>query len=300
MRILVLGGNGMLGHKVFQALRVRFPLTACTIRGSASSPLLRGIDLFQGGSVFEGIGVSDLTPLQGAFAQYRPEIIINCIGLIKQRPEAQSPALCMAVNSEFPRRLSELARRSGARLLHFSTDCVFSGRRGCYREEDASDVEDPYGKSKSSGEVAAPHVLTLRTSFIGRELSSSASLLEWFLGQNGRSVKGFTRSVFSGVTTNFVGRMLVELLERHPSLSGLYHLAGQAITKHDLLCLLRSAFAMNVEISPDDSLRCDRSLDGNAFSSTTGIQVPRWPELVHELAQDPTPYDMWRGAYETA
>jgi dTDP-4-dehydrorhamnose reductase len=300
MKVLVLGGSGMLGHKVFQILRGRFPQTACTVRSRIAADPLRSIGLFQQGNVFEGVDATDFTTLQRVFHLYRPQAVVNCMGLIKQRPEAVSMSKCMAINALFPRRLSELCEEIHARLIHFSTDCVFSGLRGGYVEADRPDADDAYGISKRAGELHAPHVLTLRTSFVGRELSRFSSLLEWFISRDGGSVRGYTHTIFSGVTSRFLGHLLGDLLERHPDLWGLYHVAGEAISKYDLLCLLRSALGLDIEILPDAGPRCDRSLNGDALKRDTGIVVPSWQDLVRDLALDPTPYDAWRKAYEAA
>lgn len=295
MKVLVLGGAGMLGHKVFQILRARFPQTACTVRTPMPS-----VGLFQQGNVFEGVDATDISSLQRVLDLYRPQAVVNCVGLIKQRPEAASISKCMAVNALFPRRLLDLCADIRARLVHFSTDCVFSGLRGGYTETDRPDADDAYGISKKAGELHASHALTLRTSFIGRELSTFSSLLEWLLGRKGGTVRGYTKAVFSGVTARFLGNLVGDLLERHPDLWGLYHVAGQAITKHDLLCLLRSAFGLDIEVVPDAGLRCDRSLNGEALQRETGLAVPSWPDLVRDLCLDPTPYDAWRISHEAA
>lgn len=300
MKVLVLGGSGMLGHKMFQVLRDRFPETACTVRGRIAAEPLRSIPLFQKGNVFEKVDATDFSTLQRVFRLYRPEAVVNCMGLIKQRPEAASMSKCMAINALFPRRLSELCEETQARLIHFSTDCVFSGLRGGYGEADKPDADDGYGVSKRAGELHARHVLTLRTSFIGRELSGFTSLLEWLISRDGSSVRGYTHAVFSGVTTRYLGSLVADLLEHHPDLWGLYHVAGQAISKHDLLCLLRSALGLDVGILPDGGPRCDRSLNGEALRRDTGIVVPSWQDLVRDLALDPTPYESWRKAYEAA
>ncbi len=296
MNVLVLGGTGMLGHKVFQILRARFPQTACTVRGSMPS----AVGLFQQGNVFDGIDGADLSTLERVIALHRPQAVVNCIGLVKQRPDAASISHCMAINALFPRRLSELCADAGARLIHFSTDCVFSGLRGGYTESDKPDADDAYGVSKRAGEIAAPHVLTLRTSFIGRELSTFSSLLEWLISRDGGTVRGYTRTMFSGVTTRFLGNLVGDLLEHHPTLAGLYHVAGHQTSKHDLLCLLRTALGLDIDVVPDPGPRCDRSLNGEAFTRKTGIVVPSWSDLVRDLCLDPTPYDAWRIAYEAA
>jgi dTDP-4-dehydrorhamnose reductase len=308
MEILILGGAGMLGHKLFQRLRTSHPDTACTIRGTVASSALSHIDLFQHGGVIEGMDASDTSALQNLLAQEKPCVVINCIGVVKQRAAAKQPIPSIEINALLPHRLAESCRRIGARLIHFSTDCVFSGRRGNYTEEDISDAEDLYGRAKYLGEVACGGALTLRTSIIGRELARDESLLEWFLSESRlrnaterplghhdyEPVHGFTRAIYSGVTTNYLARVVEELVPEHPDLSGLYQVAAQPISKFDLLRLLRDAYRLDIEITPDSSLFCDRSMKGDKFARATGLITPTWPELVDELANDDIPYDKWK------
>lgn len=298
MNILVLGATGMLGHKVYQILKARFPRTSCTIRGSVQS--LSSLELFQGTSVHGGVHATDLSSVRKVLEAVKPDVVVNCVGLIKQRGETATLSQYMAVNGVFPRHLADLCVEREARLIHLSTDCVYSGSRGGYSEADLPDAVDPYGVSKRAGEVTGPRILTLRTSFIGRELSTRASLLDWFLARNGETVRGFTRAIFSGVTTTYFGKLLGDLIEKYPDLSGLYHVAATPIAKHDLLCQLKAAYDLQIEIVPDSAFHCDRSLDGTLFASTTGVQVPSWPELIRDLRRDSTPYDTWRMAHETA
>ncbi len=219
---------------------------------------------------------------------------MNCIGVIKQRLEAHSPIPSIAINALLPHQLAELCSRWAGRLIHFSTDCVFSGKTGAYREDDFADASDLYGRSKFLGEVTSANSLTLRTSIIGREINHSTSLLEWFIGKNHESVRGFTRAIFSGVTTNWLAETVAHLIENHPALTGLYHVASQPISKYQLLCLLKEKYRLDVEIAADDSFHCDRSLLGDKFVNATGRACPSWPELAAQLAADPTPYDQWR------
>ncbi len=294
MKALVLGGEGMLGHKVFQTLRERFPDTACTIRGFLAEPFYRKIDLFRAEGVIDGVDAADFPSLARTLRDAAPEVVVNCIGIVKQREEAAAPIPSIALNALLPHRLAQLSREWGGRLIHFSTDCVFSGRRGGYVEGDPSDAEDLYGRTKYLGEVAADNALTLRTSIIGRELDHFRSLLEWFLAQRGRRVSGYTRVVWSGVTTNLLARIVGDLVADRPGLSGLYQVASRPVSKHDLLCMIRDAFRVDVEIVPDAREACDRSLSGEKFLAATGWRAPDWPNPVEELARDPTPYETWR------
>jgi dTDP-4-dehydrorhamnose reductase len=181
-----------------------------------------------------------------------------------------------------------------ARLIHFSTDCVFSGAEGAYTEDDPSDAQDMYGRTKFLGEVGGPAALTLRTSIIGRELTRRSSLLEWFLDQDGQKVKGYRRALYAGLTTNRMSHLVGDLIEHHPDLTGLFHVAGPWISKYDLLIQVRDAFGLSIEIDPDDEVAIDRTLDGSRFEAATGFCPPTWREMVTELANDPTPYESWR------
>lgn len=293
-RILVLGGAGMLGHKMFQTLQRRYPETTCTLQGTLAGGPYHRVDLFRHGRVLENVNAADLPALEGLLAEHRPDYVVNCIGIVKQRTEAKAYIPSITLNSLLPHRLAEACSRWGGRVIHFSTDCVFSGRRGHYTEDDPSDAEDLYGKTKSLGEVAAENTLTLRTSIIGRELAHFQSLLEWFLAQNHATIKGFRRAWYSGVTTNHLAEVVSWLIAEHPGLSGLYQVASATISKYDLLRLLRDAYRLDVAIVPDDNFFCDRSLVGERFREATGYTCPTWPDLVAELAADPTPYEDWR------
>jgi dTDP-4-dehydrorhamnose reductase len=294
VRIIVLGAAGMLGHKMFQTLRQRFPDTLGTIWGTTGDQAHCRVDLFQQGNVIEKVDVMNQAALAACLRSHRPEFVVNCIGIIKQRAAAHSHLLSIAINALLPHQLAELCQEWGGRLIHFSTDCVFSGKRGNYSEEDPSDAEDLYGKTKFLGEADGPSALTLRTSIIGRELSEFSSLLEWFLGQKDASVRGFTRALYSGVTTNFLARLVADIIADHPSLNGLYQVTGTTISKHDLLCRLREAYGLPTTIVADDTFFCDRSMRGDKLKAAIGYQCPSWPDLCAELANDPTPYERWR------
>jgi dTDP-4-dehydrorhamnose reductase len=293
--VLVLGGEGMLGHKVFQILRARFEGTRATVRGDANDPCYESIPLLSGADVIGGVDVMDWTALEARLAALQPATVVNCVGVIKQREAAHEAIPSIAINALLPHRLADLLSRWGGRLIHVSTDCVFSGSRGRYSEQDTPDAPDLYGRTKALGEVVTENALTLRTSIIGRELSYHRSLLDWFLAQNGTTVRGFTRVLYSGVTTNYLARLMGDLVESHPSLSGLYQVAGDPIAKHDLLVIIRDAFGMTVTIEPDATLVSDKTLRGEAFVAATGLRTPPWQELVQELADDPTPYRQWCG-----
>lgn len=291
MRLLILGGSGMLGHRLWLAARERHD-TYVTMRGGVATSA--GAALFDPNRTLSGVTAEDFDSVVAALAATRPDVVINAIGIVKQRAAALDPVASLTVNALFPHRLARLCRIGGSCLIHISTDCVFSGRRGEYVETDTADADDLYGRSKLLGEVTDPPDLTLRTSLIGRELSGSQGLVEWFLDQRGRSVRGFTRAIFSGLTTPALAALIVDLIEHHPNLAGLWHVASPPISKHDLLCLIRDAMALDIAIEPDDTVVIDRGLDDDRFRATTGLPTLDWPTMVQRLAQDPIPYDDMR------
>lgn len=293
-KIIVLGGDGMLGHKMFQTLSERFMDTTCTIRGSISDGFHKKISLFQKGNVVDNVNAMQHEKLKQILRESRPSEIVNCIGIVKQRPEAMNTYLSIGVNSFLPHMLADTCSEWGGRVIHFSTDCVFSGERGGYLEDDVSDAEDLYGKTKYLGEVEAENALILRSSIIGRELSGFNSLLEWFISQNHKTVKGFRRAIYSGITTNYLALIVSGLIENCPKLSGLYQVTGQTVSKYELLCVLRDAYDLDIEIVPDEEFICDRSMNGDKFYRAIGYECPPWEQLAKQLVNDSTPYDQWR------
>lgn len=259
----------MLGHQVWAAARERFDARVAVRR---RPPL----PLFDDARVIEGFDATDFDGVARLLDRLQPDAVINCVGVVKQLAAAHDPIASITINSLFP----HVVARSARRLIQISTDCVFSGARGHYRESDNPDPVDLYGRSKLLGEVGAPH-LTLRTSIVGRELGTSHGLLEWLLSNRGRRVKGYTRALFSGLNTNTLARILCDVIESHRGLEGLYHVASEAISKYDLLVLLNEAFQAGISIEPDDSLVLDRTLDGSRFP----IAIPSWREMALELAR---------------
>jgi dTDP-4-dehydrorhamnose reductase len=292
--ILVLGGEGMLGHKVFQIVSSRNPGTKCTVFGSLKDPFYRAIPLFMPEATIERVNAMDFQALRKLLEKEKPDFIINCIGIVKQRDEGKMAIPSITINSLLPHLLADWTAAWGGWLIHFSTDCVFSGKKGNYSEDDPSDAEDLYGKSKYLGEVsAAPNALTLRTSIIGRELTHYKSLLEWFLSQKGKQVKGFKRVIYSGVTTNYISELVAKIITDHPKLSGLYQVTAPAITKLDLLARIRAAYKLDIEIVPEDSEVSDRSMIGKLFCEATSYKEPTWDYLIGQLVEDKTPYEQW-------
>ena len=288
-RVLVLGGTGMLGHVLLRTCRERFDAHA-TVRGDELGDEAAAV--LDPDRTVTGVRAGDPRSIARALDATGADAVVNCIGVVKQ--VVDDPVTTIRVNSLFPHELANACRERGARLIHLSTDCVFSGRRGGYAETDPPDPADLYGRSKLLGEPAMPGALTIRTSMIGRELQTTNGLLEWFLAQRGGSVRGFTRAVFSGPTTPVLSRAIADVLERQPDLEGLWHLGAEPIAKHDLLIRLRDAFELDVEIEPDDAVAIDRSLDSSRFREATGWSAPSWDEMVAELAATADEYESVR------
>ena len=283
MRVLILGGDGMLGHRLFRHLQPRHDVRV-TLRRELEA--YSGCGLFSPANAWGGVDARSTERLLEVMAEFRPEAMVNCVGIVKQRAEAQASLPSIEINALLPHRLARLARAAGARLVHLSTDCVFSGKRGNYRESDTPDAEDLYGRSKLLGEVAEEGCITVRTSIIGRELSRRTGLLEWLLAQRGGTVKGYRQAIFSGFTTAEMSRIIERLLTAFPAASGLYQVSSEPISKHDLLAKINRALKLGIEIVPEDSFRCDRSLDSGRFRAEFGYRPPSWDEMVAELAHE--------------
>jgi dTDP-4-dehydrorhamnose reductase len=291
MRVLILGGAGMLGHKLWQVCSRRFDAFA-TIRDDFVA--VANYNIFDETRTLAGIRADDFESVSRALSTIKPDVVVNCIGIVKQDAAAKDPISSVTVNSLFPHLLARKTNELQARLIHLSTDCVFSGRKGNYSEVDLTDPQDLYGKSKLLGEVAVDDCLTIRTSMIGRELRGSHGLLEWFLSQEAKHVKGFKHAIFTGFTTNALAMTIGDIIEQQRNLAGLWHVAADPISKFDLLQLIKQTYGLNVEIEPDENFTCDRSLDGRRFVEVTGIRSPGWPEMIAEMHADPTPYNSIR------
>jgi len=290
--ILILGATGMLGHKLVQILS-RANRVAGTLRSDITT--INQNPVFSGITLIGNTHADDLTTIGKAIETANPDVVINCIGIVKQLPAAQDPLASIAVNALFPHQLAAICRSKNIRLIHVSTDCVFSGKRGCYTEDDLSDAEDLYGKTKFLGEVGYPGCLTIRTSIIGREMGTSHALVEWFLSQQGKIVPGYKNAIFSGLTTNTLAGIMGELIAAYPSLHGVLQVASRPVSKYDLLVLIKKVYDLQIEIVPDETVVSNRSLDARKFRKQTKIKIPSWEYMIEEMYRDPTPYTALRG-----
>lgn len=286
MKVFVLGASGMLGSAMIRELSRDSHLQVWgSLRSDADkaafSPQIAG-------HLISGVDVLNKERLTELFKRVAPQVVINCIGLVKQVKESEDEQKAMAMNAVLPHQLAKICEQYGARLIHFSTDCVFSGDRGGYRETDLPDAQDLYGRSKLLGEVAQGNVLTLRTSIIGHELRGNQGLLEWFLSQES-TCKGFTKAIFSGLPTPVLASLVHQILDK-PDLTGIYHVSSEPISKYNLLKAIATQYGKEIEIVPSEELVIDRSLDSERFSKQTGWVAPSWDAMIKTMYTDRAQY----------
>jgi dTDP-4-dehydrorhamnose reductase len=283
MKVLVLGATGMLGYSIYSNLSEKKYLDVFGTVRSINGKDKYFKDLTE--NLVPGVDIYDFDSVISAVNDIKPDVVINCIGLIKQHDVSKLHTDAVYVNALLPHKLAKLCSASCAKLIHFSTDCVFTGEIGNYTEESKPDALDLYGSSKRLGEVDYGGHLTLRTSIIGHELTSNVSLIDWFLSQSG-SVKGFTKAIFSGLPTAFIAKLLTEQILTNTELSGLYHLSVDPIDKFTLLSLVSEIYKLEIEIKPSESLKIDRSLNSSNLRNEIGLVTPAWPELIEFMNMD--------------
>ncbi len=272
----------MLGHQLLKQWSGRHEV-GVTVRSDLKTYSTYG--LFTDANTYPLVDVRSMERMLEVLTDFRPEAVINAVGLVKQRADAKEAIPSIEINSLLPHRLALMCAAIGARLVHMSTDCVFSGKRGNYSETDTPDPEDVYGRSKLIGEVGGAGCITLRTSIIGRELTRKASLIEWFLAQKG-TVKGFTKAIYTGFSTIEMARIIESVLLHHKDLCGVYNVSSAPIDKHRLLGLVKQFFRLETQILPDDSFVCDRSLNSDLFRRATGYIAPSWEQMIEEMAKN--------------
>jgi dTDP-4-dehydrorhamnose reductase len=281
MNILIFGATGMLGHAVFRVLSNDTSLNVFGTIRSDSAKKLFPKEL--SGNLIPNIDVESDECLKRAFEISRPDVVINCIGIIKQLSDAKDVLKTIPINTLLPHRLALLAKNFGSRLILVSTDCVFSGRKGNYLETDFPDCDDLYGRSKLLGEITDnENVLTIRTSIIGHELRGGHSLVNWFLSQTG-STQGYSKAIFSGLPTNELAKIIQDCIIKWPKLHGLYHVSANPINKYDLLDLIAKIYQKDIHISKSETVQIDRSLNHANFSKATGYQARDWDALITSM-----------------
>lgn len=280
-KLLVLGANGMLGNAV---LRWFAQAPAFEVFGSVRDPEVRALLQARAPTahLISGVDLETDRGLTTLFAELRPELVINCIGVVKQLAGADDPLVAIPINAILPHRIARQCLRNGARLIHIGTDYVFSGKRGAYVEDDVPDAVDLYGRSKLMGEVFQPHAITLRTSIIGHELNSAHGLLGWFLAQGG-AARGFSKAVFSALPAVELARVIQEFVIPNPQLHGTYHVSAAPINKYELLRMIARRYGRDLDLIADDQLVVDRSLNSDRFRAATGYAAPAWADLIERM-----------------
>ena len=286
-KILIFGGSGMLGHKLVQTLSKKNDVWATLNSGIQK---YQEFSIFDNEKTFENINIENTENYSNLVEDLKPEVIINAVGIIKQLQLSKDVVKTLTVNSIFPHKLAEIAEKNNARLITFSTDCVFDGKTGNYREEDNSNAVDVYGKSKNLGEVVSGNSLTLRMSIIGRELLSKKSLIEWFLSNSGRKINGYTNAIYTGFPTVILSQIIENVIENFEGLRGLYHVSSNPISKFDLLQIVREKYNLDIEIEPFSDFHIDRSLNSDKFRKETGFAPIKWDEMIEIMAEDNTVY----------
>lgn len=276
MKLLILGANGMFGNGLVGQLSDQFEL-AYTFRNyrvqeNKKTKFYNHVDAF------------DLSTILRVINDFKPNVVINAIGVVKQKKDI-SVTTSIYLNSEFPYHLSHICELSNAKLILLSTDCVFNGGKGNYTELDLPDATDIYGRSKVLGEITESlNVLTIRSSTIGFELESNKGLLEWFLSQKG-IVHGYKNAIYSGFPVSDFSNALALIIKKFPSLSGLYHISSDPISKFELLYTLKEMLNLDyINLNENIEFKCDRSLNSNKFKSVTGYSPPSWNEMLQKLA----------------
>ncbi len=279
----MLGAYGMLGHRLLLDLGRRYDVVG-TVRKKRQwdAPIM---DELSAANIVPGVDASDLESIRSTIRRFKPAVVVNCIGIVKQAQAAKDPITSITINSLFPHQLVKIARESGVRVVHLSTDCVFSGREGKYKQDQDPDPVDLYGRSKLLGEVT-DGAMTIRSSLIGREIDSRNGLVEWFLSNRGRSVTGFRKAIFSGFPTGEMARIIGMLIEEQPRLQGVWQVASDPISKFDLISKMNDQEGTGVKIIPNDMVICDRSLDGSLFSQATGYRTPGWDDMIKSMVKD--------------
>ena len=282
--VLILGGTGMIGHALLRKLSL-----APNLQVYATARSLEGVaDRFPEAlraRILAGVDASNSDDITRALASVQPDVVINCIGLIKQLPTANDHLLAISLNALLPHRVALACRAAKARLIHISTDCVFDGKKGNYTERDLPNAEDIYGRTKMLGEIDGAHSLTLRTSAIGHELKTRLELVDWFLSQTG-SVRGFAKAIYSGLPTVELARVIADFVIPNPGLHGIYNVSSAPIAKYDLLRMIAERYRKTINIEPFDGFVQDRSLDSALFRAKTGYAPPAWAELIDAMHAD--------------
>ena len=282
MRILILGASGLIGHTLLRDLSAK-----CEVYGTLHKGKKEYGDalLFSGKNIIPDVDVANHKMFKGILKAVDPDVILNCVGITKRKIEITNNMDVLKINSLFPHQLATWARETDARVIHFSTDCVFDGEFGNYSESSPTNAKDMYGRTKALGEINYNHTLTIRSSFIGQELFDKTELLEWFIAQEGKQIMGYNRTYYSGVSTLFMARVVEKIITNHSDLSGIYQLATNSpISKYDLLQIAKKAFNVKVDIMIDETHTHRPTLNGSKLQKEMDLEIPSWQSMMDELA----------------
>jgi dTDP-4-dehydrorhamnose reductase len=284
MKILILGVSGLIGHKLLQELSVDHEVFGTL---NKTKDQYNNLVLFAGSTIIEGIDVLKFEKLTGVLQAIDPDVVLNCVGITKRKISENNTLKVIETNAVFPHKLAKWAKKNNKRVIHFSSDCVFNGKEGDYTEESLTTAEDLYGRTKALGEIRYKHTLTIRSSFIGQELFDRTELLDWVLAQDGKQIKGFKNALYSGVSTNFMARTVNDIITNHTKLNSIYQLAPDVpISKYDLICLIKKAYGLEIDVTPDTDYVHRPTLSAAKLKNQIGIKVPSWEEMIEELANN--------------
>jgi len=294
MRIIIFGCNGMLGHRLCQVLSPQFEVWA-TFRETGEK--YESFNILNKDRRLGSVSAENFDAIRNVIDKIRPDVVINALGIVKQRDDAKAAIPSIQINALFPHQIAEICETQKIRLIHISTDCVFSGLHGNYTEIDNPDPVDLYGRTKLLGELHHGNSLTLRTSIIGWQVNTFSGLLSWLARQRGRRIKGYHKAIYSGLSTTVLSNLIGDIIETRPDLHGLYHVSSTPISKYELLLRLRNFLEWgDIHIDPDENFFCDRSLNGSRFTTTTGWTAPKWEDMLAGLALEWPRYAIWYGS----
>ena len=282
MKLLILGSNGLIGNTLTKYFlsKNNYEITG-VVRNDSK------INLFSRNYKQNFVTISNLlnfNAIERTIEKIQPNLVINCIGLTNKvkYKDFNLVESYIKINSLFPHKLYEICNKYEIRLIHLSSDCVFSGKKGFYDENDLPDPNDIYGRSKLLGEIDNKNSITIRKSVIGHELGTEKGLLEWFLSQQ-EVVKGFKNAIFSGITVLELANLIENFIIPNKNLHGLLHVSGNSISKYDLLKIIAEVYNKSINICPDQSIKIDRSLNSAKFNKLTGYKIKPWPILIKSM-----------------
>jgi len=289
MSILVLGATGLIGNRLVRTLSEDFDVFGTTRQMKFSNP--KFYQLLKKDNWLINTDPKKMFELEAKIKKLKPNVIVNCLGITKQKTGEFDIQECVTVNALFPHQLSTICRELDIRLIHFSTDCVFSGQKGNYTEGDIPDPIDTYGRTKVLGDLLNNQDLTIRTSFVGREISSFMNLFEWAIRNKNKKIHAYPNAIYSGLTTLTLSQIIKTIIVNHPKLSGLWHISSEPVSKYELLRNLNKELSLEMDIQKDESFICDRSLNSDSFRKETQIKIPNWSEMINEFIDDQSWYD---------